>query len=33
MGVHGPKGMPDSAVRKLEEAFTKGMKEPEFIKG
>lgn len=33
MGVHGPKGMPEIAVKKLEEAFTKGMKEPEFIKG
>jgi tripartite-type tricarboxylate transporter receptor subunit TctC len=33
MGIHGPKGIPESAVKKLEDAFTKGMKEPEFIKG
>jgi len=33
MGIHGPKGIPDSAVKKLEDAFTKGMKEPEFVKG
>ncbi|MEO0248500.1 MAG: tripartite tricarboxylate transporter substrate binding protein, partial [candidate division WOR-3 bacterium] len=28
MGVQGPKGMPEIAVRKLEDAFTRGMKEP-----
>ena len=33
MGIHGPKGIPEIAVRKLEDAFTKGMKEPEFVKG
>jgi tripartite-type tricarboxylate transporter receptor subunit TctC len=32
-GVCGPKGLPDEVARKLEEAFTKGMKEPAFVKG
>ena len=32
-GVAGPKGLPDEIARKLEEAFTKGMKEPAFVKG
>lgn len=29
----GPKGTPDGIVRKLEDAFSKAMKEPSFIKG
>jgi tripartite-type tricarboxylate transporter receptor subunit TctC len=33
MGIHGPKGIPEIAVRKLDDAFMKGMKEPEFVKG
>jgi tripartite-type tricarboxylate transporter receptor subunit TctC len=33
MGVLGPKGMPESAVKKIEDSFTKAMKEPDFIKG
>lgn len=33
MGVHGPKGIPDAIVKKVEDAFTKAMKDPEFIKG
>jgi tripartite-type tricarboxylate transporter receptor subunit TctC len=33
MAVHGPKGMSDAVVKKLEDAFTKAMNEPEFIKG
>jgi tripartite-type tricarboxylate transporter receptor subunit TctC len=32
-GVAGPKGLPDEIVRKLGEAFTKGTKEPAFVKG
>jgi tripartite-type tricarboxylate transporter receptor subunit TctC len=32
-GVCGPKGLNDEAARKLEDAFTKGMKEPAFVKG
>jgi len=32
-GVAGPRGLPDEIVRKLGEAFTKGMKEPAFVKG
>ena len=32
-GVAGPKGLPDEIAKKLEDAFTKGMKEPAFIKG
>ena len=31
--ICGPKGMPDGIVRKLEDAFTKAIKEPAFIKG
>ena len=31
--VAGPKGLPDGIVKKLEEAFTKAMKEPSFING
>jgi tripartite-type tricarboxylate transporter receptor subunit TctC len=33
MGVQGPKGIPEGIVKKIEEAFTKAMKEPAFIKG
>ena len=33
INVVGPKGMPEGIVRKLEDAFTKAMKEPGFIKG
>lgn len=29
----GPKGMPDEIVKKLEDAYTRAMKEPAFIKG
>lgn len=32
-GVAGPKGLPDEIAKKLEQAFTKGMKEPAFVKG
>jgi tripartite-type tricarboxylate transporter receptor subunit TctC len=32
-GVLGPKGMPEGIVKKIEEAYTKAMKEPAFIKG
>ena len=31
--VSGPKGLPEGIMRKLEDAFTKAMKEPAFIKG
>ncbi len=31
--VTAPKGIPDEIVRKLEDAFTKAIKEPAFIKG
>lgn len=31
--VSGPKGMPEPLVKKIEDAFTKAMKEPDFIKG
>ena len=31
--VAGPKGLPDEIVKKLEDAFTKAMNEPAFIKG
>ena len=31
-GICGPKGIPDGIVKKLEDAFTKAMKEPNFIK-
>jgi tripartite-type tricarboxylate transporter receptor subunit TctC len=33
LNVAGPKGIPDGIVKKLEDAFTKAMKEPAFIKG
>ncbi len=33
LNVAGPKGLPQEIVKKLEDAFTKAMKEPEFIKG
>ena len=32
-GVAGPKGLPEHVTKKLEDAFTRGMKEPAFIKG
>ena len=32
-GIAGPKGIPDEITKKLEEAFTKGMKEQAFMKG
>ena len=32
-GVAGPKGLPDEIARKIEEAFTKGMREQAFVKG
>jgi tripartite-type tricarboxylate transporter receptor subunit TctC len=32
-GIAGPKGLPEAITKKLEEAFTKAMKEPTFIKG
>ena len=31
--VAGPKGMPESVEKKIEEAFTRAMSEPTFIKG
>jgi tripartite-type tricarboxylate transporter receptor subunit TctC len=31
--VSGPKGLPDGIIKKLEEALTKAMNEPTFIKG
>jgi tripartite-type tricarboxylate transporter receptor subunit TctC len=31
--VSGPKGLPDGIIKKLEEALTKAMNEPAFIKG
>ena len=33
MSIAGPKDMPEAIVKKLEDAFTKPMKEPAFIKG
>jgi tripartite-type tricarboxylate transporter receptor subunit TctC len=33
VGIAGPKGLPNEIARKLEEAFTKAMKEPAFVKG
>jgi len=33
LNVAGPKGLPREIVKKLEDAFTKAMKEPGFIKG
>ena len=32
-GVQGPKGIPDGIVMKIEDAFTKAMKDPAFIQG
>ena len=32
-GIAGPKGMPEGIVKKLEDAFTKAMKAPAFVKG
>lgn len=32
-GVAGPKGLPEHIAKKLEAAFTRGMKEPAYIKG
>ncbi len=32
-GVQGPKGIPEGILKKIEDAFTKAIKEPEFIKG
>ena len=32
-GVQVPKGVPEGIVKKIEDAFTKAIKEPEFIKG
>ena len=31
--VFGPKGMPEGIIKKIEEAFTKAMKQPTFING
>lgn len=31
--IAGPKGIPEGIVKKLEDAFTKAMKEPAFLKG
>ena len=33
LNVTGPKGIPEGIVKKLEDAFTKAMKEPAFVKG
>ena len=33
INVAGPKGLPDELVRKLEDAFTRAMKEPAFVNG
>lgn len=33
IGIIGPKGIPEGIVKKLEDAFTKAMNEPTFIKG
>ena len=33
LNVAGPKGLPDEIVRRLNEAYSKAMKEPGFIKG
>ena len=33
LDVVGPKGLPDEIARKLEEAFTKAMREPAFLRG
>lgn len=33
LGILGPKGLPDEIVRKLEDAFSRALKEPAVIKG
>jgi tripartite-type tricarboxylate transporter receptor subunit TctC len=33
LNIMGPTGIPDGIIKKLEDAFTKAMKEPGFIKG
>ena len=33
LNIAGPKGIPDEIVKKLDDAFSKAMKEPAFIKG
>lgn len=33
VGIGGPKGIPEPIVRKLDEAFSKAMKDPAFIQG
>lgn len=33
LSIMGPRGIPDGIVKKVEDAFTKAMKEPGFIKG
>jgi tripartite-type tricarboxylate transporter receptor subunit TctC len=33
LNIAGPKGLPDEIVKKLDDAFSKAMKEPAFIKG
>lgn len=33
LNIAGPKGMPDDVVKRLDDAFSKAMKEPTFIKG
>lgn len=33
LSIAGPTGIPDGILKKIEDAFTKGMKEPGFIKG
>jgi tripartite-type tricarboxylate transporter receptor subunit TctC len=32
MGVYGPKGLPDYVLRKLDDAFSRTVKDPDFIK-
>ena len=32
MGVFGPKGMPEPVLKRLDDAFAKGVKEPNFVK-
>ncbi len=32
MGVYGPKGLPDYVLRRLDDAFNKAVKDPDFIK-
>jgi tripartite-type tricarboxylate transporter receptor subunit TctC len=33
INVFGPKGLPEGIIKKIEDAYTKAMKEPAFIKG